>query len=54
MLVQIKPNILDVIMHFVVGIGIGIKYGIIEGIFAFAVVATLDQILWAVVSKKGE
>jgi hypothetical protein len=47
-LVKNKPNPIDVLFHIVVGLGIGFRYGFFEGLFAFMVVATLDQILWAI------
>lgn len=52
MLINIKPNYIDLFMHAVIGVWIGFKYGIPEGLFCFSVVATLDQILWVI--KNGE
>lgn len=45
-MIKPKPNLFDLIIHAVVGVGIGYKYGWVEGLFCFSVVATLDQILW--------
>lgn len=42
---------LDIFMQAIISLGVGYKYGIAIGFFAFAVQHTLDQIFWLLAGR---